>query len=148
MNPSTFVCVSELVAQPTTRLQRLVLRARRLQALDRAFRERIGAPLNHHCRVANVEGDTATLHVDSPVWASRVRFLGPAVLGHLRELCAQPGLRSLSIRVRPPNCEAAAAPRRGAGLPAEAAALLRSVAQETADPGLRGVLLRLAGRAR
>lgn len=107
------------------------------------------APLNRHCRVANLADGVLVLQVDAPVWLTRARLERTRLLAALRAHPELADIRELHFRTAP---EAAIPPRPPQPrpmpvLPAAAAAQLRAAASTLPDPGLREALLRLARRA-
>ena len=114
--------------EQTSHLLRML---RRQQALLEEVRARLPDPLGSHCLHARISGNTLILHVDSPAWASRLRFQSNALLQALREQA--PGLKKLSVRQLLPE---APRPRRTAGSPASPSPLRESIA----DDELRGLL--------
>ena len=126
----------------------LLQRVRALTALDAQLRELLPAPLNQHCRLLAVRDDTLVLAADSPVWASRLRFHAPQLVKQLSRLHAVK-LRTVRVRVRPPEASATAPPTRRAANRCGAAgtAAIQQAAQTVSDPELKTALLRLAGRS-
>jgi hypothetical protein len=124
----------------------LVSRARTLMDLEALLQKLLPAPLKEHCRVLAIRDETLILATSSPVWAARLRFHAPLLLKQLSNQQAMK-LRTVRVRVRPPE-KAAAPPRRQAALrPGKAAATaLQQAAQTISDPGLKTALLRLANR--
>lgn len=113
------------------------------QATDRI---RAGLPdeVAAHCRGAVVAGDTLTLYVDAPAWATRLRFLAPSLL---RQLAAtDPQVRHCLIRVLPPGelPRSARLPERPARVSESASLTVHSAAAATDSPGLAAALRRLA----
>ena len=126
----------------------LLNRARALVALETRVRELLPAPLNEHCRLLAVRDDTLVLAADSPVWASRLRFHGPLLVKQLSRLRTVK-LRTVRVRVRPPESIAATPDHRRAANRCGAAgtAAIQQAAQTISDPELKTALLRLAGRS-
>ena len=122
-------------------LGRLIERARWLDRLDGVLRQNLPAPLAGHCRLANVDRDKLVYLVSGPVWKSKLRLYGDALLG----AAAAAGLevRTLVVKV-------AAAPPISPGTDAceplsqAVRDSLRATAQSVEDPGLRAQLLKLA----
>ncbi len=147
MPRSSFTSVRELVSHTAGPLHGLLRRARDLERVDGLIRQHLGAPLNRHCRLANLTPHTVILHADSPVWSARLRYRTPEILALLRRQLGHPGLRQAQVRVRPPMEPPVRAPARPQ-VSAGTATLLRSVAEGIDDPRLRQALLRLARHRR
>lgn len=94
-----------------------------------------------HCLSAQRTGDVLTLHADSPVWATRLRYLAPTLVSLLQ---SEPEvLRRVRVRIHVPN------PRRSVRRQAVrrsdvAAAVIRDGAETIDSPALREALLRLS----
>ncbi|MDB4409401.1 DUF721 domain-containing protein [Gammaproteobacteria bacterium] len=126
----------------------LVARARALMVLQALVKRLLPEPLNEHCRVLAVRDETLILATSSPVWAARLRFHAPGLVKQLSDHKTVK-LRTVRVRVRPPEKAAASSPaRRQPPLrPGKSgAAALQQAAQTVSDPGLKTALLRLANR--
>jgi len=137
------VCISEYINAPTGCLRETLSRARRLQQIDNMLANFLGDPLSRHCRLANINANTAVIHTDSPAWATRLRYLLPEILHFLCHSPVNADVTHAWIRVKPAH------PKRGAvnrtkRLSRESSALLAGVAVEISDHGLRDALLRLS----
>jgi hypothetical protein len=127
-------------------VSRLMSHARALGKLDARLHELVPAPLNDHCRILSVRGDTLVLAADSPVWAARLRFQAAQLIKQLSEFKTVK-LRTVRVRIRPPeNCRTMRIPRRQSTLSGETSRILGQAARDLSDPGLRAALLRLASR--
>ena len=124
----------------------LITRAKILMELEVLLHELLPAPLKEHCRVLAIRDETLVLATNSPVWAARLRFHAPLLVKQLSDYQTVK-LRTVRVRVRPPE-NRSPPPRRQAALrPGKAgAAALQQVAQTISDPGLKTALLRLANR--
>lgn len=111
------------------------------QTLLAAIRNLLPADLAAHCVAARLAGDRLVLHSDSPVWASRLRFLSNELRSLLQQDC--PSLRDIKIRLFPasPNRERHRNPPHYSHA---AAADVTETARHTEDPDLRDALERLA----
>ncbi len=95
-----------------------------LKQLSLALKSHLPAPLDQHCDVAAVHQTTLVVHADSPAWATRLRYLAPALATSLRDQSGYQWIRDIKIKVRPktgrPHAPAGV-PARGAGNPGRAA---------------------------
>lgn len=137
--------VAGLLAGNHDTLQPLLARAKRLEQLNHALRSQLPPPLNQHCQVANIRGDTLVLHADSSAWALKLRYSVPVMLAQLQKQPALQNLRCIDIKVRPTSIAAAPPeiPRR-AHMSWDTANLLDSMADAIAHPKLQAALHRLA----
>lgn len=72
-----------------------------LKQLCQAVRSHLPSPLDQHCRVAAVRQTTVVVHADSPAWATRLRYLAPALAASLRDQPGYSWVRDIKIKVRP-----------------------------------------------
>lgn len=110
--------------------------------LDRV-RRLLPGELAPHCIAARIDGQRLVVHTDSPVWASRLRFMS----AELRMLLENdfPALREVKIRLLPPI---GVRPRteQTAQFSDIAAGTVQSAAEGIADPQLQAALQRLGSR--
>lgn len=102
------------------------------------------SPLNEHCTSAVLHDDSLTLLADSPVWASRLRYLSR----NLQEKLRLTGVEIMNIKVKVYIMErpfmSPRNPREATRLSPANAELLRSVGECIDDKGLKDALLRLS----
>jgi hypothetical protein len=130
---------------PLQRLQNEIAEQQRLLLRVRSL---LPANLRAHCVAAVRNADRITLYSDSPVWASRLRFLAKGILDTLRG--QDHPARELRTRVLIASDRAAGARkrRRMAPLSQETSRMLSGVAATLDDPALRAALGRLARHRR
>jgi hypothetical protein len=107
-------------------------------------REALPRELSGRCLGALIDGDELVLYVDSPGWATRLRFLAPRLIAHL----AAHGItcRRARVRVQPPGERVApVAPARKTALPGpDAVRAVSSAAATAGSDALADALRRLA----
>lgn len=96
-NPSRLSSVIE----KSCHLDHLVRMLRQQQALLGEIQGLLPSSLARHCLHARIRGESLVIHVDSPAWASKLRFQGQALLRALR--AKAPNLRKLSVRILQPE---------------------------------------------
>ena len=105
------------------------------------LRQSLPAAVAENCRLANVDRERLVFLVSSPVWKSKLRLHGDALLS----AAAAAGLpvRTLVVKVvaPPPDVAGNVSPKP---LSQAVRDSLRSTAQSVEDPGLRAQLLKLA----
>ncbi|RMD68729.1 MAG: DUF721 domain-containing protein [Gammaproteobacteria bacterium] len=121
----------------------LLRRCRWLAHLDREMKRCLPAPLDQHCRLANVRGGDLIIHIDSPAWSTRLRYHGPRLIRHMKALPGLSSIRKVCIRVVPPPPPPRTAPRR---LSKKAVENLIASAEAMPPGPLRDAFLRLARR--
>ena len=108
-------------------------------------RKHLSGPGSLHCVNARLQDDTLLVHVDSPAWATRLRFQLGSLLPGLRKVPSLNGLQQIQIRILPgaenklPG-KSATSPR----VSEESAEMIRKLASAIADDTLRASWLRLA----
>lgn len=133
-------------------LARTLRRVRQLQRADQALQPQLGTVLTGHCHVANIRGTTLVLQVDSAAWGTRLRYQLPSLQRQLKASRTFSAIHDIEVTIRPRgNADRRSAPDRvprRARLSSQAAALIATVANTTADPALQATLRRLASRSR
>jgi hypothetical protein len=108
-------------------------------------RKHLSGPSSLHCVNAQLQHETLIVHVDSPAWATKLRFQLGSLLPHLRKAPSLDGLQQILVRVLPSaeNRTSGSAPS-SARLSEESAELIRNLASAITDDTLRASWLRLA----
>lgn len=111
------------------------------EALLTLVRQCLPDDLVAHCLAARMHDRRLILHTDSPVWATRLRYLSRQLLSVMRH--AEPALRDINVRVLIPR---SASPRQqnAARKSDTAAAIIHECARFTKQASLRDALERLS----
>ena len=128
-----------LLDRPT--LSRIEQDVSEQQTLLNLIRQCLPDDLAAHCVGARVQDQRLVLHMDSPVWASRVRYLAKQLLSLLDR--QYPELREIKVRLLVPDI----APRKKpstAHKSDRAAAIIYDSAADTETEPLKAALLRLS----
>jgi hypothetical protein len=139
--------VGKLLTERTRSVERLVAHSIRLQSVAAALDRALPATLAGHCHLINVRGNQLILQVESPSWATRLRFSLPGILDALRG-AVDGELARAHIKIRPAGGVRGSAPSGPPRLSAAAAETVRMAASCTRDPALREAWTRLARHAR
>ena len=113
----------------------------------RRVRDLLEPPLAHHCTGAILHGAVLTLLVESPVWASRLRYLAP----QLHKQLSRQGIALQRINIKIALQGHTPAQRkhpRARPLSLQNAQLLQSTAEGMSDDKLKAALLRLSRHTR
>lgn len=112
-------------------------------------RRQLSNPSSLHCVNAQLQNNTLIVHVDSPAWASKLRFQLGGLLPDLRKIPSLDGLQQIQIRILP------GAENKSSGntsstdkLSTESADMIRTLADAIPDDTLRASWLRLAGNTK
>lgn len=126
-------------------LQRLVKKAKCLSELNAILANYLDAGLCQHCTLANYAEGELTLLVDSPAWATRLRFILPNLLSLLKKHKPFNQLTSIRHIVQQPPIPNKRLVNRTPVLTELCAEFIKQTAQHIEDPGLADALMRLAG---
>lgn len=135
-----------LAAPGDRRVADMLRTAGELERLQRLTEQALKDPVLEF-QLTGMVGDSLRLQVATAAMATRLRYQQRRLLKIVAELSGRP-LRRVEVRIAPrarPATPPAAAPPLG--ISRDAAAQLRSLAEDEADPSLRQALQRLATRA-
>ena len=65
--------------------------------------EVVGADVATHATLLSVRDGIAVISVDSPPWATQLRFLEPELVARAQAVSGSDQVRAISVRVRPPE---------------------------------------------
>jgi hypothetical protein len=117
------------------------------QALADQVRALLPSPLNSLIRAAVLETRTLSLFVDSPVWASRLRYLAPELIRQLKRQDLI--IDQVRTRIVPESRRKRSSHEQHQLLLSEQSAeLLRKTAATLTDEPLREAMLRLSSHGR
>jgi len=128
-------------------LKNLLEHGEALNRLTEQVRSHLPLPLSLHCRAGGVRDGRLTLVADTPAWAAKLRFHGPALVQKLNRTGGA-SLSQVRVIISPPVAEAPRTVRPRPVLSEESARLLADTAAGIDDPELRSALLRLTRRGR
>jgi hypothetical protein len=116
-----------------------------LQVLNQALYEIIPIEFLGHVHTAGLENGILHICVDSPVWATRLRFQQQAITRQLSDKIKLT-IKSLRILVKPAAVSIPSSYTRKPYFSRSSADLLKGLGNNTQDPQLREALLKLAKR--
>lgn len=137
------VAFNTLVKNQNGPLPDLFSHAAQLLKLQQKIRNELTAPLSEHLYVANLTTRIMTLYTDSPAWAAKLRYSISSILNIAQTKCGLSELRSIRIRVIPPEINITNKKRK-LELSDQARRLILNSADSANDPRLRSSLLRLS----
>jgi len=132
--------IRQLIHLNTT-LKALADEASAQQALLGELRQQLPDALAKHCSAARLRDGRLVVSMDSPVWATRLRFASPQLLGSLRQ--RHPTLKAIEVKVAIARLNPAR-PRSKARRSTVGARIIHECALETSEAPLREALLRLS----
>ncbi len=136
--------VSRILTARNSKLQPLLERAFYLEALTRILREALDPVLAEHITLTNLHNDTVTVAADTPAWLTKIRYLAPIVLQHLRQQSGLEALNTVRFKVLPLDQPHNLQPTRRATLSSSSSQILKSAAEGIDDPDLADALRRLS----
>jgi hypothetical protein len=124
----------------------LITKARFMGKLNQEFLKNVPTPVNLHVQLANIHGSKLHVIADSPVWATKFRFMSSHLLPTLKKNIQYfQYLKEITVSTRPINSALhktkVAGPRC---ISAEAKICLENMADSLSEGDLRQSLLRLA----
>jgi hypothetical protein len=140
--------VHDIIFAPDGNMAGLLQQAEYLRQLSSRLHSCLSAPLSEHCAVSNLADHTLILTATSSAWAARLRYLTPTILEFMRMEADLSDLKTLRIRVLPPESQVPVDPPQQMSISSNSADLLRNIAASTDDPRLKADYLRLANRAK
>jgi len=136
-----------LVDSPSGHIASIIRHTRQLEYLTRCLHQCLDPAAATHCVVANSIGGQLVILADSPVWASRLRYMAPTIAGQM-SACLPDALEpDIRIIVHPRDPSPAPARVHPNALSENSAASIRETAETLEDGKLKASLLRLAARA-
>jgi hypothetical protein len=137
--------ISSLITVLTLRELGLPADVARLAEITAAWSEAVGEELARHVHPIRYTGGRLVLRAGSAVWVSKVRHSHDTLSRHLRRQPQFRDLVGLEVRAAPLDRRGRSeAPRARPSLSDKTRRLLRSVADDVADPALRATLARLS----
>lgn len=135
---------------PTAAINRAGVHMDKVTNLLAHWKIYVGEPLASHAYPVSYDNGLLSVRADTSAWASRVRHSQMEIMKQLRQDPYFLNLTELHVRVLPERAGAAQEKRQVAQtvpsrVPDDAARIIKSVADDIADPGLRKSLNRLAG---
>lgn len=135
-----------LVASDTSALKNILTKLELINKLNAALAKYLEPDLRAHCQVANYRDGQIVIQVDSPVFATLLRFQLPHLLSLLRKEPGLAGITSLQHIVRPIASTAVlkSYPEIDRKLSVDNAAYLQDLALTISDEKLKAVLEHIA----
>lgn len=92
--------VAESLTTPEGVLKQLLNKASTLKSLTQQLQDYLPEELKAHCSITEIKANVLVINVDSPVWATRLRYIQSQLLADLRKN-GHPSLISIQIKVSP-----------------------------------------------
>ena len=122
---------------------KLYAHTERILSLELKLHSFLGSPLNKHCILANYSNNIFTLHADSSIWASKLRYYIPDILDFMQHECHLDTLKTIRIKVKPTTVKTVKLPARRLTLSTKSSKFIKDIANSMTDHELRASLLKL-----
>jgi len=93
--------ISDLLNNPKGDFGQILQRVKELRNLTRELHSIVDSPLNQHIFVSNIRDDTLIIGTESAVWHTRIKYLAPMILEHMRSKEGLSNLQRIEFRVHP-----------------------------------------------
>ena len=131
-------------------LTRLFAQAKLLTQIKTIINQVVDYQIAQQLEVAKIQNKTLTVLCESPVWATRLRYMEPQIIEKLQQYSDTRQVQKLQIKVRPNSTSEIpdTSPKRRATMSQDAADQIREYSEAISDPKLQEALKKLAGRAK
>ncbi|MCW9023690.1 MAG: DUF721 domain-containing protein [Gammaproteobacteria bacterium] len=123
----------------------LITHTLEISKLNKHLQRLVDEPLRSHITLSNLKGETAILIADTPVWASRLRYIEPMLLQKISNNIHLFGnIHKIEIRVAPIRATLQPSEPEPRKISENAAQCLHNMAESVEDIDLKEALERLA----
>ncbi len=136
--------IGQLVAVATPEMKLIQSHANRVAAADLTVSRLFGAPLNLHCRVANVFFDRVLIQADSAAWAVKARYLSLQIVDTLNRQAGRQRFSACTVKVAVAQSAATSRPVKKRDLSPAARKCLLDFARHSPDEDLKRAAQALA----
>ncbi len=134
------------IIKENNKLSDIVIKAQHLIKLDKILLNHVPENMRSHCKVANLSNGILSVHVDSPTWATQLRYHIPDLMLALRAREEFANLVSIKHRVRPSEEDRKKKMTKVKPLSSESKKSLQEIAKVMEHPKLAEALNRLASK--
>ena len=144
------VPVATLLSPRGKQLNPLIIEAKRLTQIKILLNQSLDYQIAEHIEVCKVEKNLLILLTDSPVWATRLRYMQQQIIGRLHQYALTKNISKISIKVRPLNLKNQKPKQasRHMALSKSAADQILEETQGISDPKLKAAFERIAKHAK
>lgn len=82
-------------------LSGILNQAKQHLVIDQLLKTHLDKDLQMHCQVAQLQGDTLIVHVDSSVWLTKISYSIPQLINALKTYPLLATLQKIQCKVRP-----------------------------------------------
>ena len=143
--------VANLLGSKASRSKALIAEAKRLSQINIVLNQSLDQQLAEHIYVSTLVNGLLTLVVDSPAWATRLRYMQPTIIADMKKYAISSEINQIKIKVRPADhIKAKKAPRakRELTISHESAEIMQESLNAISDPGLKASLSKIIRHAK
>ncbi len=93
--------IAQLLGFKTSKAKTLMAEAQRLAQISIIVNQSLDHQLSEHVRVASATNGLLTLVVDSPVWATRLRYMQSTIIEGLQKYAISADFHQIKFKVQP-----------------------------------------------
>ncbi len=121
-------------------LNTLLAKAQQLIVLQKLLNGIIDQPLQQYIKVANYEKHCLTLIVDNASISTRLRFITPDIIAHLKQIPELSALQNIICKVRPENQKSEIDNKTERTISKNSAELIKQTAEHIKDENIKAAL--------
>jgi len=142
--------VANLLSRSNSNPASLISEAKRLSQLKIIINQSLDQALAEHVFVSTLKNGQLTLVVDSPVWATRLRYMQNEIINRLKKFTMGKNVNHITVKVRPLDFQtsAKAQKRRKISLSKSSASRMSEELEAISDPALKDSLKRILKHAK
>lgn len=136
--------VSKLFKDKSLSINELCQKASLIQKVEQKLKKCLDPSLHDYFELANIKTDSVVILVNSPTWATRLRYNIPAILDALNNQLNFTTIKTVRIKVKTLIPEPSAKTENKICLSESSAQILRNVADNFNDSELRECFIKLS----
>lgn len=143
--------VASLLGAKASRPQALIAEAKRLSQIKIALNQSLDHSLAEHVYVATFKHGLLTLIIDSPAWATRLRYMQPTIIADMKKYAISSEIAQLKIKVRPADhikAKKAPRPKHKLTISPASAEIMHEALNAISDPSLKASLAKIIRHAK
>lgn len=93
--------VGNLLGIKDSKTKSLIVEAKQISQINLIVNQLLGHQLGEHVYASTTNNDQLTLVVDSPVWATRLRYIQNEIINGLKKFTISKNINRIIVKVRP-----------------------------------------------
>ena len=142
--------IAKFLSGRTKKLTPLISEAKRLTQINIILNQALDHELAKHIQVSHLENTQLRLIVDSPAWATRLRYKQSEIINRFQNYAITKIIKSIHIKVRPANIvqNKTKVKKNPIAISTKSADLMRDEIKAISDPDLKDALMRITRHAK